>query len=114
MNKREEIREIIDAYTDDACLYPDKNCENHGKAKADPYCVSADGSYNCLMKRLSELGCAIIVEGELPPSPYHYYSKHDRTNRETEESFCDIGYGRGQQNMFEAGYQKTIPLIGGE
>ena len=110
MNKREEIREIIDAYTDDACLYPDKNCENHGKAKADPYCVSADGSYNCLMKRLSELGCAIIVEGELPEIVFPMHIGSDSPIGLITREW----HKKTQQDMLKAGYQKTIPLIGGE
>ena len=57
--KQEEIRavikEVINAYTDDVCLYPGKNCEFH-KGR---YCVEDEGAYKCLMKRLGEFGVVI-------------------------------------------------------
>ena len=61
MKKQEEIREIIDAYTDDTCLYPDKTCELRGSDIVGGYCVSDDGSYNCLMERLDKIGVVIKV-----------------------------------------------------
>lgn len=41
----------------------------------------------------------IDPDAELPKSPYRYYSKRERTSREQEESFCDIGYNRALQDM---------------
>lgn len=63
MTKQEEIREVIDTYTDDVCLYPDKDCEFYTEFW---YCISSDAAYGCLMKRLDELGVVLKVEGELP------------------------------------------------
>ena len=63
MTKQEEIRRIIDAYTDDECLYPDASCESrsgHG------FCRSYEGSYKCLIKNLDELGVVIKVDKPLP------------------------------------------------
>ncbi len=54
---REEIREIIDTYTDDGCLYFENDCG----FRNDKYCVSDEASYQCLMKRLDELGVVIKV-----------------------------------------------------
>ena len=62
----EEIREVIDAYTDDVCLYQDSPCEFQGKSGLEVYCSSAEGSYMCLMKRLSEIGVVIKVDREFP------------------------------------------------
>ena len=60
--KQEEIREVIDAYTDDACLYPKKDCEHHCFGINSEYCVHDDGSYKCLMERLGELG--VVIKGK--------------------------------------------------
>lgn len=43
----------------------------------------------------------------LPESPYHYYSKQARTPSEETDSYCDIGYGRGQQDMLEQNWKKV-------
>ena len=69
--KQEEIREAIDAYTDDDCLYPDKECE----FCRGEYCVSDEDSYKCLMKRLDELGVVIKVDKPLPLPPLDVFSK---------------------------------------
>lgn len=42
--KREEIREVIDTYTDNSCLYPDEECESRGE---NGYCVSTKGGIEC-------------------------------------------------------------------
>ena len=63
MTKQEEIREVIDAYTDDDCQYHDRPCEFRGSYG---YCISTDDAYKCLMKRLDELGVVIKVDRELP------------------------------------------------
>ncbi|MBA7665095.1 hypothetical protein ES703_73161 [subsurface metagenome] len=60
MPKREEIREIIDTYTDDGCFYPTKNC----KLCKGGYCISTDDAYKCLMKRLGEVGVVMKVEDD--------------------------------------------------
>ena len=64
MPTREEIKGVIDAYTDDVCLYRDNPCEHQGKAGLEVYCSSAECSYKCLMKRLGELGVVIRVGEE--------------------------------------------------
>jgi len=66
MTKQEEIMETIDTFTDDICLYPDKDCEWRRRV----YCVSGEDAYKCLMKRLDELGVVIKVERELPICAY--------------------------------------------
>ncbi len=63
MPTREEIKGVIDAYTDDVCLYRDNPCEHQGKAGLEVYCSSAECSYKCLMKRLGELG--VVIKGRL-------------------------------------------------
>lgn len=68
MTKQEEIREVIDLYTDDRCLYPSKECKCHSGVGGvgEGYCLSDDDSYTCLMKRFTELGLVIKVDRELP------------------------------------------------
>lgn len=66
MATREEIKEAIDTYTDDSCLYPDKSCE----FCADGYCVSTEQAYKCLMKRFGEIGVVLKVDRELPKNPF--------------------------------------------
>ena len=56
--KRKEIREVIDLYADDGCMYIDKVCA----AYRGDYCVSDEGSYKCLMLRLGELGCVLRAD----------------------------------------------------
>ena len=97
MTKREEIREVIDIYTDDDCLYPNTTCEWHKGG----YCVSGDGSYKCLMKRLDELGVVIKVERELPEKPDGYDDYYLTWQK----------YDEGQESMLEAGYVAVEPLI---
>jgi len=63
-DKRALIREVIDAYTDDRCLFPDRVCNALGSG----YCSSGEEAYNCLMEKLTELGLVIQVEEELPIS----------------------------------------------
>ncbi len=60
MCKREEIRKVIDTYTDDSCLFPDRSCNALGSG----YCSSDTESYKCLMERLDKLGVVIQV-GEI-------------------------------------------------
>ena len=56
---REEIKKVIDHYTDDDCLYPDKDCKYRGLYN---YCISGDDAYKCLMKRLDEIGVVIKLK----------------------------------------------------
>lgn len=58
MTKQEKIREVIDTYTDDGCLYPDKDCV----LRQDRYCLSDEDAYKCLMRCLGELGVVIKVD----------------------------------------------------
>ncbi len=58
VDKREEIREVIDHYADDGCLYPNKTCEFFKGS----WCVSGDEAYKCLMKRLDGIGVVIKVK----------------------------------------------------
>ena len=60
MATREVIREVIDLYTDDGCLFPDKTCVWHSRE----YCTSDNDSYACLMQRLDKLGVVIKVENQ--------------------------------------------------
>ena len=62
MTIRDEIREVIDTYTDDGCLYKDQECESRGR---NGWCVSTDASYGCLMRKLDELGVVLMVGGNL-------------------------------------------------
>lgn len=57
MTKQEEIREVIEAYTDDDCLYSKEVCA----FRRGEYCISEEGAYKCLMKRLDELG--VVIKG---------------------------------------------------
>lgn len=56
---REKIKEVIDAYTDDRCLYPDKDCESRGLYN---YCRFSEEAYKCLMQRLDVLGVVIKAD----------------------------------------------------
>lgn len=58
--KREKIREVIDSYTDDTCLCPEKKC----KFDKGGCCISDEEAYNCLMERLAELDVVIKVDRE--------------------------------------------------
>lgn len=66
MATREEIREVIDAYTDDVCLYQDNPCEFQSGPIKEIFCCDTEGSYRCLMKRLDGLGVVVKVDRELP------------------------------------------------
>ena len=101
---REEIREVIDAYTDDECLYQDNPCEFLGKVLGGGYCNSAEGSYICLMKRLDELGVVIKIEGELPENPY------EPPLDTTQEGWRDVVEARTKQ-MLNAGFKAVKSLI---
>ncbi len=96
MTKQEEIRKVIDTYTDDACLYPESSCA----FDRGGYCVSDDESYKCLMKRLDELGVVIQVERELPKL---YDDEHP--NGFSLPGWCTDAYKK-------AGYVAWEPLIG--
>ena len=63
MSKRDEIWEVIDEYTNDECLYPEKACARCSK---EGYCASGNDAFTCLMKRLGEIGVVLKVERELP------------------------------------------------
>ncbi len=58
MTKQEEMRGVIDAHTDDVCLYPNRDCE----WRQGGWCVHDENAYKCLMKRLDELGVVIKVK----------------------------------------------------
>jgi len=90
MTKREEIREAIGDYTDNECLYPDKDC----KWRREPgYCGSTPNvaAYKCLMKHLDEIGVVIKVDRELPDTPY--WKQHRRAvEREVTAELLKAGY----------------------
>ncbi len=94
MTKQEEIRELIDLYTDDECLYPNKDCESRGLFN---YCRLGNDAYKCLMKRLGEKGVVLKVAAPLPDISYH------SAYPENEEAY--------QQAILRAGYVATEPLI---
>ncbi len=101
MNKREEIRKVIDTYTDDGCLFPDRSCN----ALCGGYCSSDTESYKCLMERLDKLGVVIQV-GEISDdlaqtaseSPKYYAVGKDRAFISSErtahvfKNFKDMNY----------------------
>ena len=95
MTKQEEIRKVIDTYTDDGCLYPTKTCMSF----KGNYCISDDGSYTCLMERLAEIGVVIKVDRELPT----YW-------RDVNAQCCESCHFWEQQNMLKAGYTAVEPL----
>ena len=70
---RKQIRKVIDDFTDDKCLYPNKTWEGITcKFYTMEYCNSQFGADECLMKRLGELGVAIKVKREFTkPKSYH-------------------------------------------
>jgi len=101
MATREEIREVIDTYIDDGCLYPNKACVWCSK---EGYCASGNDAYTCLMKRLTDLGVVIKVDRELPEL--------------LESEFCvepyslnPYSYDAAQRDMLKAGYVAVEPLI---
>lgn len=57
-NKQKKIKEAIDAYANDDCLYPTKNC----KLCKNEFCISGKDAYKCLMKCLGELG--VVIKGD--------------------------------------------------
>ncbi len=67
MSNQKKIREVIDLYQDDVCLYTNKVCEARGQSN---YCRFGDDAYKCLMERLTELGVVIKVNREMPDSGY--------------------------------------------
>ncbi len=58
MSKQEEIREAIDTYADNGCLFPDRWCNAWG----GNYCSSDIEDYKCLMENLTEIG--VVLKGE--------------------------------------------------
>ena len=71
MTKQEEIREVIDLYTNDACLYKSKDCES----RCPPvyyFCNDEDSGYKCLMERLTEIGVVLKVASVTQDLDCHY------------------------------------------
>ncbi|KKN23685.1 hypothetical protein LCGC14_0902440 [marine sediment metagenome] len=97
MTKQQEIREGIDEYVDDDCLYPKTGCV-HMPSKDFEYCNDRDGAYKCLTKRLTEIGVVIKVDRELPLMP-------------TDPTLGDCLIWRTQQDMVNAGYVAVESLI---
>ena len=60
MTKQEEIREILDKWADDQCLYLEqqKSCESRSDVG---YCSDGVGAYRCLMERLNSKGVVMKV-----------------------------------------------------
>ena len=94
---QEEIREAIDTYTDDACLYPRKVCFFRKTTFGGNYCTSGEDAYRCLMRRLGELGVVIKVDRELPVCACW--------------NWADIATDPKVVSMLKAGYVATEPLI---
>ncbi len=99
MNKREEIRKVIDTYTDDGCLFPDRSCN----ALCGGYCSSDTESYKCLMERLDKLGVVIQVDRELP--------KFSKCWDEDGHIFHDAIVPVTREDMKEAGFAGFERLI---
>ena len=97
MTKQEEIKEVVDTYTDDTCLYPDVECKARG---TDNYCRFPDDAYKCLMKRLDGLGVVIKVDRELPDNKVWHKAEREF------EAYC-----AGKNELIMAGYVAIIPLI---
>ena len=97
MTKQGEIRKVIDAHSDDQCLYLDGVCKFRSNDFKGVYCSSDDGSYKCLMKRLTEIGVVIKVERE--PSTYR--------NEDGEQRY----YGDMPYEMYCDGWRRFEPLI---
>ena len=100
MSKQEEIRQLIDTYIGDVCLYPDTGCTSESVHRDFPgYCDSTEGAYQCLMKRLGELGVVMTAERELPEilqkqGPHKEWLEKDLKRR-----------------LLSAGWEATEPLI---
>ena len=84
-----EIREVIDLYTEDRCLYPDRECSH--RASTVLYCSNSDCAYRCLIERLDSVGVVLKVEGELPE-----YRLNDDCS-----AFC---HAAERDDLFRAGY----------
>lgn len=65
--KQEEIRELIELYAQDECFYLKDKCKERGIYN---YCISEDGNYSCLMKRLDSKGVVIKGNGLDVPGVY--------------------------------------------
>ena len=79
MPSREKIREVLGSWRDDRCLFlvEDKPCLSN--ARGNGYCSSDEGFYNCLIKRLDELGVVIKVESSEHTNPecdWCYWNTH--------------------------------------
>lgn len=85
MDKQTEVREVIDAHTDDRCLYPDKGCAWCSK---EGYCASDNDAYTCLMKRLDGLGVVIKVDRELP----EIHTAHPALYKAMQHEMLNAGY----------------------
>ena len=102
--KRQEIEQVILAWRDDTCLYPEKECEHRSKG----WCTSEEEAMECLKKRLDELGVVIKVDKELPDYDSYYKTTHipkyDFARR--------ASWSKGQLQMLKAGfagYESLIP-----
>ena len=96
MSRQEEIREVIDLYTDDCCLFPDRSCNALGSG----YCSSGPEAYRCLMERLGNIGVVLKVERELPDNKLWH-----QVNRQF-EAYC-----AGKNDMIGAGFVAVESLI---
>ena len=96
--RQEEMKQVILSHADDECLYPNRGC---GFLKGS-YCVSGEDAYECLMKRLTELGVVIKVEGELPKR---------LCDPGLNDALQGIGYEEAKRDMLKAGYVAVEPLI---
>ena len=105
MDKRNEIREAIDTYTDDECLFPDRSCNALGSG----YCSSTEEAYQCLMERLTQIGVVIKVErvGKCG------YCKHPLSvgGNHCTVAYCICPECNKYDQLSKSGYTKTIPLI---
>ena len=102
MSKTEEIREVLNAWRDDRCLYlsEDKPCLQN--ALGNGYCSSDKVSYQCLTKRLSDLGVVIKVDRRPP---------HRVTEVTADTEAEKRGYNQAEADMLEAGYVALESLI---
>lgn len=111
MSRQEEIRQLIDTYVGDVCLYPDTGCTSESGHRCFPgYCDSTEGAYRCLLKRLGELGVVMTAERELPRIGWFWKNCKQQRSKPAkiclECPFVDCATGKTK-----AGYAVTELLI---
>jgi len=105
MSAREDIREVIDIYTDDGCLFPDRSCNALGGG----YCSSDGEAYKCLIEKLSKMGVVIKVDKEFPRNPYKWKRTFPFGEHLPQREW--VGWNALAINLEYYGYTAVEPLI---